>query len=474
MNTKIHKKVKELSKFILFLLFIPGVCVATDRYVDPVIGVDNATCDVSNPCLTLTHAVGITNNNDVVHLQPGTYAESPINVTTDITIRGSGRNNTFIEPTNLPNRIFNISSNNMIIAKVTLQNGDVYDVGSGTFENGGAILLNTGSLILSNVNIFNSEALAGGAVEQASSGYLFMLGTFIQDNWASAVGGALHCDTCGGVYTFLSGVMNNTAGSEGGAMYMVASDMVSIASNFSRNDGDKGGALSALSSEIHLFNSQLSANVSRNSDGGAIFGSGLGLNVQKTTFSGNDASNLSNGGAIALFGSGWLAVANSTFSSNIAHAAGAIALIDNFGVGPISAIHHSTFYGNTGNLLVNNISLGLSSAMDLYNSIISNGGNPFADDCSIFGAMAGGNNLIDDGTCGFVANPVNNIDATLQFNGGITMTHALLAGSNAIDGGDNTFCTNPYSGLTLSYDQRGRFWARNVGAACDVGSFEVQ
>jgi len=52
---------------------------------------------------------------------------------------------------------------------------------------------------------------------------------------------------------------------------------------------------------------------------------------------------------------------------------------------------------------------------------------------------------------------------TLQDNGGLTFTHALLPSSQAINGGDNTGCP--------STDQRGV--PRPQGAACDIGSYEL-
>ena len=50
-------------------------------------------------------------------------------------------------------------------------------------------------------------------------------------------------------------------------------------------------------------------------------------------------------------------------------------------------------------------------------------------------------------------------------NGGPTPTHALDPTSPAIDKGSNV--------LTLSFDQRGTPYARVVGAAADIGAFEL-
>jgi predicted outer membrane repeat protein len=60
--------------------------------------------------------------------------------------------------------------------------------------------------------------------------------------------------------------------------------------------------------------------------------------------------------------------------------------------------------------------------------------------------------------------------APLANNGGPTQTMALLEGSPAIDKGPNPVATFPGN----EFDQRGPGFARVVGAAVDVGAFEVQ
>lgn len=475
-NTIVNRTQKKyiVSRVFFFFIFLsPAVSQSVDRFVDPVIGVDNLTCDSANPCQTILNTVGLSLNNDVINLAPGTYSESPITITTDLTISGAGKANTFIEPASTPNRLFTIASSNVIIEKVTIQNGDVYDTLTFTYENGGAILLNSGSLLIRNSALLNNEALAGGAIEQASSGYLIIVGTRIQDNWASALGGAIHCDSCGGVFLILDSLKDNSA-SEGGAIEIEYSELISVLSSISRNFALKGGAVSGAGGEIHLFNNQIADNTATANDGGAIFANGLLLNIQKTTFSGNDASYLSNGGAITVFGNAGLTVANSTFSSNTAHFAGAIAMIDNYGVGPVATINNSTFFGNEGLFDANHISSGLASITNYNNIIIHAGVNAFADECVMFNVPGGVSNLVDDTTCGFPINQVTNLDTTLTYNGGVTKTHDLLTGSNAIDTGSNADCVNPYNGLSLQYDQRGIGNVRPVNSVCDIGAIEIQ
>ncbi len=61
------------------------------------------------------------------------------------------------------------------------------------------------------------------------------------------------------------------------------------------------------------------------------------------------------------------------------------------------------------------------------------------------------------------------LDTTLQDNGGPTLTHALVQGSPAVDAGNPAGCGDDTTLFTT--DQRG--YTRPVGAACDIGAFEL-
>src|SRR5262249_48608751 len=57
----------------------------------------------------------------------------------------------------------------------------------------------------------------------------------------------------------------------------------------------------------------------------------------------------------------------------------------------------------------------------------------------------------------------------LADNGGPTLTHTLLAGSPAIDAGDNSVLGAP---LSLTTDQRGAGFPRQLGSQGDIGAGE--
>jgi hypothetical protein len=102
-----------------------------------------------------------------------------------------------------------------------------------------------------------------------------------------------------------------------------------------------------------------------------------------------------------------------------------------------------------------------------------------ADD--VFGSLnpGGDYNLIGDGTgmtglsngvngnrVGSADSPIDPLLGPLTFNGGPTLTHALLSGSPAMDAGNNAYAAD--------WDQRGPGYPRIVNGIIDIGAFEVQ
>jgi hypothetical protein len=99
----------------------------------------------------------------------------------------------------------------------------------------------------------------------------------------------------------------------------------------------------------------------------------------------------------------------------------------------------------------------------LYNTIVANSAS--GGDCS--GTVAdGGNNIVEDNTCGFSGGTDPNLGA-LANNGEPTQTFALLTGSPAIDAGNDAVCA---AAPVNNESQNGL--TRPQGAHCDIGSFE--
>lgn len=279
-----------------------------------------------------------------------------------------------------------------------------------------------------------------------------------------------------------------------------------------------GGILLEGASVLTISDSVISDNAAQEGGGGggggvAVIFSGSELLLDRVTFARNTAIE---GGALSYPGTGKrLVITNSTFSDNRAEsstlgletAGGALSTGTGTLLPPtvMPTIVNSTFSGNLAGrgcaifasdgemrlfnvTVANNCTPGSPASaivvapsenrarLVLRNSILS--GPAGTTNCQVapFNASitSQGHNLSSDGSCGLFGPGdmqfVNPSLGPLAFNGGPTRTHALLAGSPAIDAGEPG-CTNP-DGIALTSDQRGQ--PRPVGAACDIGAYEVQ
>jgi uncharacterized repeat protein (TIGR01451 family) len=233
--------------------------------------------------------------------------------------------------------------------------------------------------------------------------------------------------------------------------------------------------------------------------GGGVYNQYGSLTVLNSTFVGNTATRT--GGGIANYSNtslanpgGNLTVVNSTFSGNSSNFGGAIR---NSGIA--ASIVNSTIVGNSVKLPVCPPSFfctledsggGIENlgTLNLHNSIVAGntadvgaadiGGSPTTASYNLIGfpetiyytwngigpiVPVNGNNGNITGI-----NASTLIETILAYNGGPTLTLALIPGSAAIDAADNILCANaPVSNL----DQRGV--ARPQGQRCDMGAFEL-
>lgn len=258
------------------------------------------------------------------------------------------------------------------------------------------------------------------------------------------------------------------------------------------SDSDGGGIYNA--GTLTVNNSTLSDN-SADSKGGGIYNKttvNIVLTISESVLTGNSATDF--GGGIANFGSGdasitrstvdhnsagvgggvyhsgrEMTVINSTFSGNSADVGGGIVNASNDMI-----ITNSTIYGNSATIAAGGI--GNGGHLSLRNTIIT---NSIGEDCyhdSGF-TSSSGNNLIEDSgaaACDFIDGENGNLIGysaeldSLQDNGGLTPTHALLPSSPAIDAGDSNICAN--ADTVNNLDQRGI--TRPQGAECDIGAYE--
>ena len=300
----------------------------------------------------------------------------------------------------------------------------------------------------------NFDITGGGCV--ASAGYLLIEDSAVRDCSSVAIG-----SYGGGIYAYSLALQNSVLASNhalgvhadagtaafGGGAFVY--QMLLQDSTVSGNRADHDTAPWRTSYDI----------------GGGIVTVRGGF-VSRSTIDTNFADG--RGGGIATFTS--MAVSNSTFSGNVAAAGSGGALFvrrpSTFDIGNSTISANSATDGGGG------IWVGATGSY-LHSSIVhgNEGGSGPADIEDPFGiTIAGSSNLVGD-IGALVTLPADTLRldprlGPLQYNGGVTRTHALGSGSPALDTGSNL--------ANLPSDQRGSLFPRVDGAAADIGAFERQ
>jgi CSLREA domain-containing protein len=300
----------------------------------------------------------------------------------------------------------------------------------------------------------------GGGIRNL--GTLEVEGSTISGNLANG----LHRDQAnisrgGGVYNDGTLTVTNSAISDnvadnghGGGIYNDTGTVMVRASTLSGNSVPKwtrtlGGNIFNYRGAMTVIDSMITGGLAEH--GGGILSDGT-MTISGSTLAANTAG--VTGAGMQSFGT--LTLTNSTISGNTSPRDGG-----GLTIGGSATITNSTITGNSAPVLGGINAFG---AVTLKNTIVAN--NP-GGDCG--GAVDGGHNLIEDGSCiaaatmSFSGDPLL---GPLADNGGPTETHALLDGSIAINAGSNPFAAG------LDFDQRGHPFARIVGRTVDIGAYE--
>lgn len=211
-------------------------------------------------------------------------ASGQLNLTDDVTIQGTGTDKLRVNGNNL-SRVFNLSGTGteVTIDALTIANGN-----AGT-DNGGGILVNTGSTLkLTNSTLSDNTAERGGAI--AIFGTTTITNSTIDSNEA-LVGG-------GGIYNFSdtltlinSTVSNNLANANGGGLTNTFIANI-INSTISGNQANASGGGITNSATLNLTNSTIANNTADadndgSGDGGGVFKFGGFATVANTIIATN-------------------------------------------------------------------------------------------------------------------------------------------------------------------------------------------
>ncbi len=216
-----------------------------------------------------------------------------LDITGTVRIVGAGRDQTIIDAGDL-DRVFHIlSSANVILSNLTIQNGfmasggGILVEGSLTLDNvivadnvannlsnsvighGGAILVNQGTLSVGNSIIRNNTATGSGGAIANFSGTISITNTVITGNTATVSGGGLST-TQGSIDLTSSTVQSNTTAGSGGGIFDLSGVVNLRSSTVGSNTATvSGGGIAATGGTIGLYDSTVQSNTSTD-DGGGI------------------------------------------------------------------------------------------------------------------------------------------------------------------------------------------------------------
>ena len=388
-----------------------------------------------------------------------TLTGGELSVSESLTINGPGRNLLTISGNNL-SRIFNFDGTGVqtiAISDMTLTKGNA----TGSGGSGGAILDQDENLTLTRMTLTGNHAtLNGGALQltQGQNTTVAIVDSTINANAASATiisdgGGIAILSPAVGADAYLvlqgSTVSNNSAADDGGG--------ISLASNTS------------LLFESSLLFGNVCGFAALSSDGGGLaFNGSVGSNgfvIRNSTISNNTTKaiaaalpSLSGGGLGLSEVSGTVNILNSTIVANSSGGKSSGAGQGGGGIAITGANSHLDLQSSI-------VALNLSAIgrPDLASE------TPVDYSHSAIGSKTGFSVGVDGG--GNVAFGTDLKLALLTGNGGTSRTVAIRPGSPLINTG--TYGVLPTIQLpTLTTDQRGSGFARQVGNSLDIGAFE--
>jgi hypothetical protein len=414
-------------------------------------------------------------------------ALDPIRRPVDIQGPGSDALTVTRDPAQGDFRIFEIQTTDTVsIRALTISGGS-----AGAGNNGGGILLGTGTLRVLFCTISNNTAESGGGIA-VSQGTLEVRNSSITGNSADTQGGGLYAGASAGAVSILGGatsqaacyVTDNKAGSAGGGIYF-------------ENPATSIGSLTIDNTNI-TFN-----RVVGNGNGGGLFAQASGnragsppVQVNRTLFLGNFIAPGATGGGGAVYNNGIATLANCTIAGNTASYGGG--LMHARVAANLTRLLNCTITQNTsrdgagaalqaGGLdgtqgasgLQANGAFGIDGSsgddgLELGNTIVAGNTAPTYPDVAghltslghnLIGNGDGADGFLDSDLVGTAEAPIDPSLSDLGDHGGPTQTYVLLAGSPALAAGDVSL-------VDAATDQRG--YDRIVNGAVDIGAVEMQ
>ncbi|MGF7119214.1 chitobiase/beta-hexosaminidase C-terminal domain-containing protein [Methanobacterium oryzae] len=237
---------------------VSTVSAATEVYVNQT-GLDDPSAGtITNPFATIQYGINQVSKDGTVNIMPGTYTgtgNKEITVTKNVTIIGSGKDNTIIDAQN-SGRVFIIENDTYVTIKnLTIKNAK-NDAPVGDNSNLGGAIYNKGTLDIENVKFMGNQGHKGSGI--ANEGVLTVANSTFSGGVDNEWGGAIM--NMGILTVTDSTFTSNTAQYEGGAIFNHYEATIT-GSTFENNiAGTKGGAIFSVSM---LYESILEAHNNR-------------------------------------------------------------------------------------------------------------------------------------------------------------------------------------------------------------------
>lgn len=262
----------------------------------------------STPKLTLTAALAIANNGDIVYIDTGTSGEDSISITKSVQIIGAGEDKTIFDNASGVQRWAVINANDVKISKLTITRYALATDGIAISITGGTGIEFNRVLIYANVG----SAGQGAVLISGTSTSVTIRNSGSPCNRVSSanygggykiVGSTVLFDNCS--------INNNVVSSFNGGGIRIEGATANVTINrctFDDNSSQAGGGICIVGGTLNVNNSCFNGNVAEGNSnidgGGAIFiqpGTTTNVNISNCSFSNNQANNLSaDGGAVSV------------------------------------------------------------------------------------------------------------------------------------------------------------------------------
>lgn len=240
---------------------------------------------------SIDNGVNVVAPGGTVNASAGIYVGS-VTITKGLTLNGATTGTTVLSGGNTT-RVLEVSgTGNVVLNRLSIQNGNIADSGGGIFHTGASALTINDSAIANNQ--VTGTFSRGGGIFKEGSGSLVLNRTTVIGNTSGTTGGGIYINN-GSLTVTDSTIANNTASQAGGGIRSFSSDAI-----------------------VNLTNTTLSGNRSGTSGGAFSNGGGI-VTIRNSTIANNGAdvnnSNTGNGGGISNAG-GSFALENSIVAGN--------------------------------------------------------------------------------------------------------------------------------------------------------------